>query len=367
MKVLHLETGTHLYGGALQVLLLVEGLEARGVENLLVVPTGSDVEAQARKQGLPCRSVRMAGDADIFFLPRFRRLIRATKPDLVHLHSRRGADTLGAAGARWAGVPVVLTRRVDNLEPPVGVEAKYRLYDHVITISRVIRKVLIQQGVSPEKVRCVPSALDPGPYQGPCDPNSFRQKLGLPPRGQVVGMAAQFIPRKGHDILLQAVPDILEDHPETIFVLFGRGPLQEKMGQEVAPAGLSGSVYLPGFREDLPALLPCLDLLVHPATMEGLGVILLQAGAAGLPVVAAAAGGIPEVVVHGETGLLVRPSDPGSLAAAVISLLSDPPLAQAMGEAARERVEGVFSVDRMVEGNLAVYHEVLGESKKHTS
>ena len=117
MRLLHLEAGKHLYGGALQVLLLVEGLERRGIQNLLVVPKGSEVAEEAARRGLPVQTVPMAGEADLLFPVRFFRLIRSAAPDLVHLHSRRGADTLGALGARWAGVPVVLTRRVDNPEP----------------------------------------------------------------------------------------------------------------------------------------------------------------------------------------------------------------------------------------------------------
>jgi glycosyltransferase involved in cell wall biosynthesis len=125
---------------------------------------------------------------------------------------------------------------------------------------------------------------------------------------------------------------------------------------------LEASVQLPGFRDDLPALLPCLNLLVHPATMEGLGIILLQASASGLPVVASAAGGIPEAVVHQETGLLVPPGDPRALASAVSSLLADPARAHSMGQAGRRRIKSAFSVDRMVAGNLEVYQELLSES-----
>jgi glycosyltransferase involved in cell wall biosynthesis len=105
-----------------------------------------------------------------------------------------------------------------------------------------------------------------------------------------------------------------------------------------------------------------MDLLVHPATLEGLGVILLQAGAAGLPVVAAAVGGIPEVVVDGETGRLIPPGDPDSLARAVSELLSDPAGLLEMGASARFRVYREFSVAGMVEGNLKVYRELLGTS-----
>ena len=362
MKVLHLETGRHVYGGALQVLLLLEGLKARGVQGLLVAPRGSHVLAEAEARGLPSRSLPMAGEGDILFPYRFRGLIRAEAPDLVHLHSRRGADTLGGLGALWAGVPTVLTRRVDNPEPEWAVAPKYRLFRQVIAISGAIRRVLIRQGVPPEKIRLVHSALDGSLFRSPCDEGVLSREMDVPPRAPVVGMAAQFIPRKGHHTLLEAVPGILREHPDTRFLLFGRGPLREEVRERIRTAGLLGSVLLPGFREDLPTLLPCLNLLVHPATMEGLGVILLQAGAAGLPVVAARAGGIPEVVAHGSTGLLVPPGDPRALATAVNGLLSAPEEAEAMGRRARERVASEFSVHRMVEGNLDVYREVLSAS-----
>lgn len=359
MKILHLETGTHLYGGALQVLLLVEGLQARGVENVLVVPQGSQVESEAKSRRLPLHPLPMAGEADLRFPSRFRSLIRSTSPDLVHLHSRRGADTLGGVGARWAGVPVVMTRRVDNPEAEWSLGAKYRLFDRVITISHAIRRVLIRQGVDPGMITCVHSALDAEPYSKPCDREYFRQVFGFGQGGPTIGMAAQFIPRKGHDVLLEAIPEILRHHPEARFLLFGKGPLHEEISAKVQSGGLEESVFLPGFREDLPDILPCLDLLVHPAYMEGLGVVLLQAAASGLPVVASKVGGIPEAVAHEETGLLVPAGNPRALAAAVTEILSDPEKAQDFGRRARARVRDRFSVERMVEGNVHVYRELV--------
>jgi glycosyltransferase involved in cell wall biosynthesis len=360
LKVVHLETGRHVYGGALQVLFLVEGLARQGVENLLVVPDGSAVAEEARRRGLPVRSLPMAGEADLAFPFRFRRLLRDEAPDLVHLHSRRGADTLGAVTTKLARIPTVLSRRVDNPEAGWSLGAKYRLFDAVITISEAIRSVLLEQGVPAEKVRCVHSALDPTPFEGPCGRNEFRRAFSLKDGDRVVGMAAQFIPRKGHDTLLTAVPAILRAHPDARFLLFGRGPLRDEVEAEIREAGLADTVLLPGFRDDLPSLLPCLDLLVHPASMEGLGVVLLQASAAGVPIVASAVGGIPEAVAHRENGLLIPPGDPDALAEAVVTLLENPEQARAMGETGRERVRGLFSVERMVEGNLAVYREILG-------
>lgn len=348
-----------MYGGALQVLLLVRGLQRRGLVNLLAVPRGSEVEAEARARGLPVRGISMAGEADLLLPVRVRELVRAFRPDLVHLHSRRGADTLGAVGARWSGVPVVLTRRVDNPERPWLAGAKYRLFDRVITISEAIRTILLSQGVPPERLRCVHSALDPGPYLEPCRREEVLEELGVVPGDRLVGMAAQFIPRKGHDVLLEAVPSILQRHPRARFLLFGRGPLLDRIAGQVRSGGLESAVRLPGFRRDLPRILPCLDMLAHPATMEGLGVVLLQASASGIPVVASAVGGIPEAVVHEDTGLLVPPGDPRALSGAVSHLLAHPEMAREMGARGRLRVLDRFSVDRMVEGNLNVYREML--------
>lgn len=361
MRVLHLEAGTHVYGGALQVFLLVEGLGRRGVDNVLVVPRGGETEKEARARSLPVHPLPLAGEADVLFPARFRAVIREVSPDLVHLHSRRGADTLGALGAMGTGVPVILTRRVDNPEPSWIVGAKYRAYDRIITISEAIRTVLLEAGVPQDKVRRVHSALDPAPFQGPCRGEALRAELGVEPETPLVGMAAQFIPRKGHDTLLEAVPSVLRRHPEARFLLFGQGPLRDQVNLRVREMGLEDAVRLPGFRTDLPGILPCLDLLVHPATMEGLGVVLLQAAASGLPIVASRVGGIPEAVLHEETGLLVPPGDPVRLAEAVEDLLTHPDRARALGERGRARVVREFSVDRMVEGNLAVYRELLQE------
>ena len=269
---------------------------------------------------------------------------------------------MGGLGARWAGTPVVLTRRVDNREPGWAVGAKYRLFDRVITISEAIRDVLVDQGVEPSLLRCVRSALDPEPFSRPCPDQGLPEEWGIEDGDLVVGMAAQFIARKGHDTLLDAVPKVLERFPRARFLLLGRGPLLESVAERIRKENMEGVVRLPGFRDDLPRLLPCMDLLVHPATMEGLGVILLQAGAAGLPVVAAAVGGIPEVVVDGKTGRLIPPGDPQALAGAVCELLSDPEGRQEMGASARFRVYREFSVAGMVEGNLKVYRELLGTS-----
>lgn len=361
MRTVHLETGRHLYGGGAQVLYLVEGLATRGEDPLLVAVEGSGIAAEASARGLPVETIRLSGEADLGFIRRFRALLGRVAPEVVHLHSRRGADTLGLAAARMAGVPVVLSRRVDNREPSWLARLKYGRCRRVVAISEEIRRVLLSEGVPPAKVVTVRSAVRSEAIPHVCpDRESFLSEMGLPRDARVAGMAAQFIRRKGHHVLLEAVPRVLETVPQARFLLFGRGPLEDEVRRSIDDAGLREHVRLAGFRDDLPSLMPCLDLVVHPAFAEGLGVALLEAGAAGVPVVGSRAGGIPEVVVHGRTGLLVPPGDAEALAEALAELLGDPERCDAMGREARRFVREERSVDAMVEGNLAVYREILG-------
>ena len=359
MKILHVEAGKHLYGGARQVLYIVEGLAARGVTNLLACPAGSEM-ARQQPAGTRVVAMKMGGDGDLGMVSRLASLIRAERPDLVHLHSRRGADTWGGLAAKLAGVPCVLSRRVDNPESRLAVAIKYRLYDHVITISEGIRQVLLSEGLAPGKVSCVRSAVDATPYLAPVDRAAFCAEFGLPADALVAGVVAQLIPRKGHRYLLAALPALLARHPRLQVLIFGQGPLEAELRAEVEAAGLAGAVHFTGFRHDLPRWLGGLDLLVHPADMEGLGVSLLQASAAAVPIVTSRAGGLPEAVQDGVTGILCPPGDVAALGAAIDRLAGDPALRARYGAAGRARILAEFSIDAMVDGNLRIYRQVLG-------
>ncbi|QGU32828.1 glycosyltransferase [Thermochromatium tepidum] len=359
MRILHVEAGRHLYGGAFQVLHLVRGLAARGHDNLLVCPRGCALA----KAAAPCAEVHelpLHGDADLTMITRLYRLIRAFCPDLVHLHSRSGADVMGGIAARLAGVPVIHTRRVDNPEPRWWVALKYRLYDRVIAISDGIGRVLLSEGVPPAKLRVVRSAVDHDRYAVPVDRVAVRARLQVPMEAILIGVIAQLIPRKGHRVLLGALPDLIATHPEIQVRFFGQGPLAADLQRRIESAGLAAQVRLAGFRHDLPEILPALDLVVHPALMEGLGVSLLQAAAAGVPIIASRVGGIPEAVREGENGLLVPPGDIAALRAAISALIVDPERRRALGAGGRALMAREFSLAAMVEGNLAVYRELFG-------
>ncbi len=357
MHILHIETGRYLYGGALQVFYLVKGLADKNCRNSLVCANESEIGKVAKPYAL-VREIPMAGEIDPRFPFRLRGIIKSLKPDIVHVHSRRGADVWGGIMARRTDIRRVVTRRVDNPEPKWMAQVKYGLYDQIVTISDGIRRVLLSQGIQASKTICIPSAVDHRQYKTSCDEAYFYEEFDLAPNHKAVGVVAQFIQRKGHRDLIAAIPDILSSCPEVRFLFFGQGPLKRALQRLCHEYGVAETVRFCGFRKDLQQLLPHLYMVVHPALMEGLGVALLEACAAAVPIVATRVGGIPEIVLDGQNGRLIEAGNRSALTDAVTDLIRDPAKSRKMGARGKAIVMTKFSVEAMVMGYLDVYRRL---------
>ena len=225
----------------------------------------------------------------------------------------------------------MLSRRVDNREPRWFAPQKYRLYQRVVVISEAIGRVLVSCGVNSNAITAVRSAVDAASYDLPADRAWFQQTFSLPTDEVTIGVVAQLIPRKGHRYLLQVLPELLTKYPQLHVLIFGQGPLQSELAEEVMRPEYHGRVQMAGFRDDLRRVIPNLYAVVHPAEKEGLGVALLQASACGVPVIAAEAGGIPEIVLHDKNGLTFEIGDVKKLNQCIDLLLSDPAMRERLG------------------------------------
>ena len=357
MRIVHVETGNNLYGGAYQVVQLLNGLDNNQYENILFCPSGSKIATMV-KQPTEVYEVPILGEFDPRFFIYLQHALRRYHPDILHAHSRRGADLwcAFASGTRLRGK--VLTRRVDNPEKEWVVRAKYQHYDRIIAISDAISRVLRKEGVPEAKISVVRSAVDFKEYQEPPNRDWFRSEFGFSDSHVVIGVIAQFISRKGHYFLIEAIPKIIKNLPQSRFLFFGRGPLKEQLIEQCLKKGVQDYVNFAGFRNDISRILPRLDLVVHPALMEGLGVSLIQAAAAGVPVVATKVGGIPEIVRDGFNGLLVEPGSTEAIASSVIELLNDRITAKRLGDNGKKLVIDEFSIDSMVRGNINIYRQL---------
>ncbi len=363
MKVMHVEAGKNLYGGALQVFYLLRELAGEGIENILVCPTGSAIAEQAQDCAV-VEACTMRGDLDLGFVGRLSALIDRHQPDLVHVHSRRGADLWSLFAAKRKSVPAILTRRVDNPEPGWFARKKYHGYNKVVAISEGIRQVLLSEGVAVDHVRTIHSAVDSDKFSPGRQRNLLSKRFDVPEDALVVAVVAQLIERKGHRYLFEIVPRLLETFPSLRIVVLGKGGMESQLKQDVAQRGLTENIIFAGFHPDIENILPHVDIVAHPALMEGLGVALLQASACAVPIVGAAAGGIPEIVRHEHNGLLVPPADSEALYEALATLLADADLRALYGKNGRALVESDFSIAQMAKRNAALYREVLTEAAK---
>jgi len=338
------------------VLYLVAGLRKRGYDPLLVTPGNGVLAERARGAGIRIASISSRGDLDLRAAARIRRLLDPGV-DILHLHTGH-AHALGLLAVLGRSRPrVVVSRRVDfPIKGGLLGRLKYGpRVDRFLAVSGRVAEVLREGGVPAGRVTTVYSGVDPSRFQGVEPDPELRAQLGLPSSAKLVGFVGALVPHKAPEDLVAALTR-LPSHVHCLFI--GEGKLEPALRRQASAGGIEERVHFLGYREDVPRLLRSVDVFCLPSHEEGLGTSVLDAMAAGVPVVGADGGGIPEMVEDGVSGLLVPAGDTEALGRALGSVLEDPDLAKKLTEGELKRVEA-FHVDRMVERTLAVYEEVL--------
>lgn len=387
LHVLHVTS--NLAGGGVQRL-LVKSLGALNctdfVHQVCCVSGGGVYESELRSLGVRYWIMKRRARLDPTLIFQMARLMRRERVDVVHTLNFT-ANAWGRVAARFAGVPRVIahergTAWTESAAMRLVDRLLYCWTDLLLANSEAARIVLTRLvGLPADRIRVVYNGV-PEPAEARANGPALREKLGVGPGVPLVVTVARLDTPKGHTFLLQAIPRVWRSMPETHFALIGDGPLRGYLEAEARRLGLleNGSVHFLGFLPDAPGLMQEADLLVHPAIREPLGNVLIEASLARLPVVASNVDGCPEVVVDGETGLLVdctlpvayvrepgasplpaavvdgrtrtlRPPlgpDPEKLAGAVVRLLQSSRLRRQLGERARERAKEIFGLDRYV-------------------
>lgn len=260
---------------------------------------------------------------------------------------------------------LIVHRRVDNLpgKDPLNLW-KYRTkkVDHYIAISEAIEKVLHGQGIDPSRISVVRSATDSSVFEGldrDAERKSLAQAFSLDPKIFFVGNASALSHQKGYDTLIRAMKILIDQGEPIHCFIAGDGDLRDQLEKLRNDSNLDYDVTFLGFIKEVPTFLSALDVLAVPSNNEGLGTIILDGIHAGCAIVASEVGGIPEMVKHQETGLLVPPGDPKALADALKRMMISEELRNQTRVSAKQLIQNNFSIDAMVNGNFSIYQKVL--------
>ncbi len=350
-------------GFAVDILLFYNRSRARllGMDQT-ALPAIHPLIADAKSKGVTAWQVLDHGPLSLQPLLALVRAIKREHYDLLHTHDLK-TDVLGLLVGRLTGIPVVATAhgypravRRNQLYRRIDVLA-LRLCQHVICVSDGLRQELLASGLDGCRLTVVYNGIDVEDVCRRADavPHTLRQDLPVQPEDAIIMAVGRLSAEKGHTFLLRAIKLVARQHAHLCLVVVGDGPLRDSLANEVKDLGIADRVFFLGFRADAPALMAQSDMVVNASLNEALGNVLLEAMALGKPVIGADSGGMPELIGHQQTGLIVPAADAAALAAAIVQILDHPQEARRMGQRGSERVRSYFTVERMADGLQAVF------------
>ena len=335
------------FGGAENhVLSLSLGLRERGHDVLVVGPENSWISDQCAVHQLPMKPVLMRGIADLYSYWKLHRLIKSWKADIAHAHQVRPSQYIGISTIGTKAVPVSTVHSTSSSK-------HMRRCRHLIAVADAVEANLVKHHYPKEIITRIYNGV-PDVMRG--ERALLRQELVIPEEQFAVVLAGRFHRDKGQDLLVE----IARVCPENVHIYF-LGDTETEFGHQVLTLSAGHPrIHFLGYRNDVQRILPAFDVYAAPSRREAFSLSLVEAGAAGLPVVGMQVGGIPEGVLNGETGILVAPGDISAFAAAIQRLSDDKAFSVKLGIQARQRYEREFTVEYMLEQTEQVYKKLLG-------
>jgi glycosyltransferase involved in cell wall biosynthesis len=357
-RVLHVDTERGWRGGERQALWLARELVRRGHRSVVAARAGEPFAARAADAGLDVITCNPTSEADLVAAWRLRRVLRARGITIVHAHAAH-AVAIAALATVGMDIPLVVSRRVDfRLRNNVGTRWKYGRASAIIAVSQAVATVLGESGVSAARIHIVADGVDLDRVVEPAG-RDVLAALGVVEGAPLVVQVAQLVGHKDPANFVRAIAAVRALVPNVQALMVGDGSLHSDTEREIEQLELDDVVHLAGYRDDADALLAAADVATLSSREEGMGSVLLDALALGRAIAATQAGGIPEVIVDGESGLLAPVGDPSALGRAIARLIMEPELASRLGTNARARA-AEFSVERMTDRTIEVYDAVSG-------
>lgn len=331
--------------------------------SVLCMVKGGVLEAELAGIGVPVHVLGRKPGIDLGTVPALLGWFREHRPDVVHTHLYN-ADSYARLAAWLAGVPALFTTRHSTVPWPSAsrrwiARSLSRVTNATIACGAEVERMLVtQEGIAPNRVKTVANGINLRRFES-ADGRRLRAELGVLPGQVLIGVIGRLHPLKGHADLIVALAQLYREGIDFQCVFVGGGDLRDELQQQVDQAGLNGVVRLLGQRSDVADVLAAIDIFAMPSRREGLPMALLESMAMARAVLATAVGSIPEVITDGENGMLVEPSNPSRLAAALSRLLRDAPLREKLGQAARATVEAGYSSTQTARAYESLYEQAL--------
>jgi L-malate glycosyltransferase len=357
LRVVHVDTERGWRGGERQAFWLAERLVRLGHRSIMAVRPGEPLAERAGEAKLPIVPLMPFSEMDILAAMTLRRAIINEDADIVHAHSGH-AVALAALGSMGTRARMVLTRRVSfPLKRNPASLWKYARADAMIAVCRATADSLVASGIESARITVAYSGVDLTRVIPPASAETLTS-LGVAAGAPLVVMVAALVGHKDPLTFVRAMDVARRTIPGVQALMVGEGELRPNVEREIAALGLGGCVHLAGYRTDADSLMSVADVVALSSSDDGIGGVVIDAMSFGKPVAATAAGGIPEAVANGETGLLVPIGNAAALGNAIARLLADRTLAEQMGANGIRRAP-LFSIDNTVARTLEVYERVL--------
>ena len=361
MRILHISTPTGWRGGEQQVAHLINGLTNEVELQLLITPFQSELQ---KKMGstLTCVGYERKGSVNLSLARLIKSVCAEHKIDLIHAHDSHAHTAAFLAAVIFKNkTPIVLSRRVD-FKVSGNLFSRWK-YNHssiksIIAVSEAIKTILLPVINKKEIINVVYDCIDLTRYEGEADIHFLKKELNLPLTTTLIGNLSALADHKDYPTFIRTAKELLSRHNDIHFVIAGDGPLKEEIMNRVKAEQLEKHISFLGFRKDVPQLLKSLDVFLMTSKTEGLGSVILEAFACGIPVVATTAGGIPEIVKNGETGLTANIGDEIALATAVEKIIANPDYRNSFVKNATAFVNQ-FSVKATALQTKAIYQSLL--------
>jgi glycosyltransferase involved in cell wall biosynthesis len=352
-RVLQVITPSHMSGAETQVLRVTRRMRDRGHTIPVIVKHRSSAVDEMQSRGFDVETARIGGKFNLFALPAIARAARRHSVELTQ-------SNLSTA-SWWCGWLEALggPKSIGHVHGFTSA-AWHRRQSHLLAVSGAVRDDLIEQGIPRERITVLWNALDAEEFQPSRDPLAVRSEFGAEADTPVIGTFGHLSIKKGYRELFEAMPQVLRAFPNAQFWVMGQGPLRDELEATARAGGFWNSVRLAGYRRDAADVMNALDVFCLPSHREPCALVYVEAALLKKPIVACRAGGAPESIADGETGLLAPPQDARGIAEALLTLLENRDAARRMGQAGHDRARELFNWPRYIATLEGVYDRVLG-------